>query len=114
MTPLKIYTRKELVVMDTSIADFHTSLYIPEIKKLVFHLPQILILGDNRAKPYVVCRCDYAERVVASFAHQIQCEYYGRNLSVSIEGIVLDNFSAPTQAETAATPQEHTRHDMFH
>ena len=37
----KIYTRKELVMMETSIADFHKSFYIPAIKKLAFHLPHV-------------------------------------------------------------------------
>ena len=32
----KIYTRKELVMMETSISDFHTSFYIPAIHKLAF------------------------------------------------------------------------------
>ena len=43
---------------------------------------------------YVLCCRDYAERVVDSFDHQIQLEYYGGNRYVSIEGIVLENFSA--------------------
>ena len=38
----------------------------------------------------VLCRRDYAERLVASFANQIQSEYYGGNRSVSIEGIALE------------------------
>ena len=37
-----------------------------------------------RENQYVLCCCDYAERVVASFTHQIQSEYYGGNISVSI------------------------------
>ena len=45
----------------------------------------------------VLCRHDYDDMVVASFAHQIQSEYYGGNRSVSIEGIVLENFSALPQ-----------------
>ena len=28
----KIYTIKDLVMMDTSVSDFHTTFYIPEIK----------------------------------------------------------------------------------
>ena len=48
----------------------------------------------------MLCRRDYAEKVVASFAHQIQSEYYGSNRSVSIEGIVLEQFNAPTHIET--------------
>ena len=56
----------------------------------------------------MLCRRDYAERVVASFTHQIQSEYYGGNISVSIEGIALEKFCAPTHTETAGTPQAHT------
>ena len=81
----KIYTRKELVMMETSISDFHTSLYIPAIHKLDFHLPYVRILGTNHCGELlrtafkrrelfqdVLCRRDYAESVVASFANKIQ------------------------------------------
>ena len=70
--------------METSIADFHTIFYIPEIQNLAFHLPHVIILGTNkfvntcreafrnrRVNQDVLCCCDYAERVVDSFAHQI-------------------------------------------
>ena len=80
VTPAKLYIREEIIMMETYIADFHTIFYIPEIKKLVFHLPNVLILGTNHcgntrreafkscsAKKYVLCCCDYSERVVASF-----------------------------------------------
>ena len=96
----KIYTRKELVMMETNISDFHTSFYIPAIPKLAFHLPHVHILGTNhcgaiRRKAFklrelfqdVLCCRDYADRVVASFYHQIQSEYYGGNRSMSIEVI---------------------------
>ena len=42
----------------------------------------------------VLCRRDYAERVVARFSNQIQSEYCGGNRYVSIEGIALEHFSA--------------------
>ena len=103
----KIYTRKELVMMETTISDFHTSFYIPALHKLAFHLPHVRILGTNHCGELrrtafkrrelfqvVLCRRDYAERVLESFSNQIQSEYYGGNISVSIEGIVLENFSA--------------------
>ena len=48
MTPEKLYTRKEIVMMEKSIADFHTSLYIPAIQSLSFHLPHVHILGTNQ------------------------------------------------------------------
>ena len=43
----EIYTRKELVTMETTISDFHTSFYIPAIQKLAFHLPHVRILEKN-------------------------------------------------------------------
>ena len=100
-------------MMETTISDFRTSFYIPAIHKLAFHLPHVRILvtnhcGELRRKAFkrrelfqdVLCYRDYADRVVASFANQIQSEYYGGNRSVSIEGIALENFSAAPQADT--------------
>ena len=85
VTPAKLYNIKELVMMETYISDFHTSFYIPEIKKLACHLPHVHILGTNHcgntlceafkhrsANQDVLCCHDYAERVVDSFVHQIQ------------------------------------------
>ena len=87
VTPSKLYTIKELVIMETYIADFYTIFYIPEIQKLAFHLPHVLIIGTNHCgntrreafkclstKQDVLCCCDYYETVVASFSHQIQSE----------------------------------------
>ena len=81
----KIYTRKEIVMMGTIFSDFHTSLYIPAIHKLAFHLPHVRILGTNHCGEMqrtafkrrelfqdVLCHIDYAERVVARFANQIK------------------------------------------
>ena len=81
----KIYTRKEIVMTETTISDFHTSFYIPAIQKLAFHLPSVRILGTNHCVElrltafkrrelfqYVLCLRDYAERVVASFSHKTQ------------------------------------------
>ena len=70
--------------METKIYNFHTSFYIPEIHKLEFCLPHVQI-GTNQCddshqtafkgrelfQDGICCR-DYAERLVASFAHQIQ------------------------------------------
>ena len=84
----KIYTRKELVMMEKTISNFHTSFYIPEIQKLAFHIPHVQIMGANHCGDYlqtafkhrksfqdVLCCRDYADRVVASFPHPIQSEY---------------------------------------
>ena len=43
----KIYTRKELVMMDTTISNFHTNFYILAIQKLAFNLPYVRIVGTN-------------------------------------------------------------------
>ena len=123
----KIYTRKELVMMETSISDFHTSYYIPAIRKLAFHLLHVRILGTNHCGELrrtafkqhelfqdVLCRCDYADRVVASFANQIQSEYYGGNISLSIEGIALEHFSAAPQADINSSSFPLPRHAVFH
>ena len=72
---------------ETIISDFHTSFYIPAIQKLAFHIPHVRILGTNHCGEmrhtafklrelfqYVLCRRDYAERLVARFSHQIQSE----------------------------------------
>ena len=107
--PAKIYTRKELVMMEKFINEYHTSFYIPTIKKLAFNLPYIHTLGTHHCEntrreafkccrefQYVLCRHNYSERVVANFAYQIQSEWYGGNIYISIEGIAMEHFSAPT------------------
>ena len=72
-------------MMETTISDFHTSFYIPAIQKLAFHLPHVCKLGTNYCGEMrrtvfkqdelfqdALCTRDYAERLVASFANQIQ------------------------------------------
>ena len=87
-------------MMETYIAYFHKSFYIPAIQQFSFHLPHVRILGTNDCgntlceefkcnisnQDFLCCR-DYVDRVVASFAHQIQSEYYGVNRAVSVKGI---------------------------
>ena len=71
--------------METTISNFHTSLYITEIHKLAFHIPHVQILGKNhcgnshqtafkRRESFkdALCHRDYDDRVVGSFPHQIQ------------------------------------------
>ena len=78
--------------METTISDFYTSFYMPAIQRLAFRLPHVRILGTNNCVAIrrtafkkrelfqdVLCRRDYTERVVASFANQIQSEYYDGN-----------------------------------
>ena len=98
-------------MIETTIFDFHTCSYITAIQKLAFHLPHVRILGRNNCGEMrrtafkrhelfkdVLCRRDYAERLVARFANQIKSEYYGVNRYVSIEGITLKHFSAAPKA----------------
>ena len=71
--------------METTISNFNTIFYIPEIQKLAFHTTHVQILGTNRCGNShqnaskrresfhdVLCRRDYDERLVAGFSHQIQ------------------------------------------
>ena len=62
----------------------------------------------------MLCRRDYEERVVASFANQIQSEYYGRNKSMSIEGIALEHFSAAPQKYIKSSTLSRPRHAVFY
>ena len=83
----KIYTRKEVVMIETTTSNFHTSFFIPVIQKLAFHLPHVSILGTNHCGKMlhiafkrrelfqdVLCRRDYDESLVPRFANQIQSE----------------------------------------
>ena len=104
--------------MNTTISGFHTSFYIPAIQKSVFHLPHVRILGTNHCGETrrtdfkrrdlfqdILCRRDYDERLVESFSNQIQSEYYGVNISMSIAGIALGHFSAvPHKNINSTTP----------
>ena len=62
----------------------------------------------------MLCHHDYAKKVAASFAHQIQSEYYGGNIFVSIRGIALDHFIVTTQLVPLSAPLSCTRHSLFH
>ena len=62
----------------------------------------------------MLCRRDYAERLIASFANQIKSEYYGGNRSVSIEGIALEHFCALPQKEINTSTEPCTQHAVFH
>ena len=50
----------------------------------------------------------------ASFANQIQSEYYGGNISVSIEGIALEHFSVVSQTNINSTTPSRQCHAVFH
>ena len=72
-------------MMETTISYFNTIFYITTTQRLAFNLPHVIILGTNHCGElrhtafkrqklfqYVLCRRGYAERVAASFAHQIK------------------------------------------
>ena len=68
---------------ETTISNYHTSFFIPEIHKLAFHIPHVQILGknhcgDSRQNAFqlrecfqdVLCCRYYDERVVDSFSKE--------------------------------------------
>ena len=57
-------------------------------------------------------RRDYVECVVDRFAHQIQSEYYGGNMYVSIEVIALEHFNE-TYQETSSSYSHLGAHVML-
>ena len=82
---IRLYTIKELVMMESSIVEFHQDFYIHAIYNFEYHLPYVRIIGTHHCGntrqeafkrssvfQYVLFHHDYAERVVASFSHQIQ------------------------------------------
>ena len=80
----KIYTRKELVMMETTISNFHQKHLFWQAITWRFILPMykywlqitVATLFEPFLKPknfqYVLCHRDYAERVVSSFSNKIQ------------------------------------------
>ena len=112
---------------ETTISNFHTSFYIPEVQKLEFHIQHVRILctnhcGDShrtvfkRRKSFqdVVCCHDYAERVIYSSAHQIQSEYYTGNRYVPIGDITLEHFSELPKTKINSSTKPCPRHAVFH
>ena len=61
-----------------------------------------------------MCHCDYVERVVASFSHQIQSEYCGGNRYVSIEGISLESFSPAEPFLSLSRSKSYRLHVVLH
>ena len=75
---------KDFIMVDKSIAEFHTSSYIPDIEKRPFYLPHVSIIGVHNfggkfheefkhleSFQDMLFFRDYAERLVASFTQQI-------------------------------------------
>ena len=80
----KLYTQKDLVLLETYTTEFHYKLYITSIQKLAINFLYVRILciqccgkecrgvfNIREALQDVLCQHDYAERVVSIFARQI-------------------------------------------
>ena len=57
-----------------------------------------------------MCYSEYAENVVAIFVNQTKSEYYGGNIHVAIESIVLDHFSALQRPRLLYEPGNPSHH----
>eukprot|EP00957_Ditylum_brightwellii_P204674 15340369-Ditylum_brightwellii.AAC.1 len=57
------------------------------------------------SKTDIKCRCGYAERFRASFAKQIQSEFYGTNVTVSMEGVSMECYKKEEDDLVAAPDQ---------
>ena len=62
----------------------------------------------------MLCRHDYAEREVSSFSNQIRSEYYGGNISVYIEGIVLEHLSTLPNSGINSSTKSCLCHAVLH
>ena len=80
------------------------------------HCGEIRLTAFKRRELFqdVICCRDYSGRVVARFANQIQSEYDGGNISLSIEGIALEHFSASPQVDINSSKLSRPRHAVFH
>ena len=114
------------MLLDKYITEFHENLYITAIKKLVLHFPHVRILITHNCRKElrgvfknwgslhdVLCQSDYAERVVSIFPHQIKSEYYGDNISVTIEVIALENFSDSQKPSSLLASINLSSHAVF-
>ena len=80
----KIYTRKEIVMMETTISIFYTSFYIPAIQKLEFHIPHVQILvtnycGDSRRTAFKCCKSFQDVLIGREYSEQLVCEFSPSN-----------------------------------
>ena len=106
-------TRKNLVLHETSINEFHANYYSTAIAKLAFHLPHVQILGTNEvgntrrqalhsraSKQDCSCKRDYAERFSDVTAIQVHSQHWGGNRTLSMEGVALEYFPSTASQDT--------------
>ena len=74
VTYRKLYTKNYLVLLETSILDFHEKYNTPEIQKLVFYLPHVRILGTHNN-----------DKELSFQEFQIQSKQHGFNAGVIMQ-----------------------------
>ena len=94
---------------------------------MVSHLPHLHILGTHHCgKEYseafrcrgfyqdLTCCHDYEESLVEIFSNQIQSEYYGDSISVSMVFILLETFCVQKHLEPTSVKNNPSSHAVFH
>ena len=68
----------------------------------------------HRSKQHgVLCRHDYADRIVSSFSNKIQPGYYDGNWYIPIEGIALEHFRASNKSSLSLKSDSVSRQAVF-
>jgi hypothetical protein len=101
----KISTRKELTLLNRPIGIFFRDFYLPALEKYAHHIAHVKILsksdcGIMRQSTFeetpgdLKTRHDYAERLSAVFADEVQSSHFGNGRSLSIEGSKVESFDS--------------------
>jgi hypothetical protein len=101
----KISTRKELTLLSRPIGIYFREFYLPALEKYAHHIAHVKILSKTECG--IMCqstfeqtpgdlktRHDYAERLSAVFADEIQSSHFGNGRSLSIEGSKVESFDS--------------------
>ena len=62
ITPGKVYTQKEILILENLISEFHDKYYTSKIQKLAIHFPLVRIIGTRL----------YGTELREAFKHQIK------------------------------------------
>ena len=100
----RISTRKELTLLNRPIGIFFREFYLPALEKYAHHIAHVKILsktdcGVMRQSTFeqtpgdLKTRHDYAERLSAVFADEVQSSHFGNGRSLSIEGSKVESFA---------------------
>jgi len=127
----KISARDRLTLLERPIGEFHEKFYLPLLEKLAYHNFLVVALGKNVSGKYrqkafrqmkrvLKIRRDYAERLLASFAMEVQSDHFGNGRTLSMEGSSVEFYvdNEPTMEfhshfsdkpeQNAATTFDHT------